>query len=240
MLVTFKAGRKTWSKNQVVDLDLRFRRDFGFVDEAYLKRLGLDARGIEAAAVVRDLDHNVTALPRSGQPYGASSRLARGASLVRILNAVVGAVAHQMGERIFDQIEDLTIKLGIGSDHLQSDVFAEINREVTHDARQFLPRIADRLHARLHYFLLDLARDAGQALQWHVEFGIVVSAENFEQLIARENELRDHGHELVERVDAHPDRLARNTRSPVARFSEVAQSRHVGSSFGSDDIGSPL
>jgi hypothetical protein len=164
---------------------------------------------------------------------------ARGASLVRILDAVIRAVAHQMGERIFDQIEDLTIQFGIGSDHLQSDVFAEIRRQVTHDAWQFLPRIPDRLHARLHHFLLDLGPDARQALQRHIELRIVVPAENFEQLIARKYQFGNHGHELVERVDAHPDRLTRNTASSFARFSEVARSGPV-SAFMSDFVGRPL
>ena len=171
-----------------------------------------------------DFDHDITALPRSGQPDGTSTRLARGASLVRILDAVVGTIAYQMGERIFDQIKDLTIQFGIGPDHLESDVFAEIRRKVAYDARQLLPRIADRLHARLHHLPLDLGRDARQALQRHVELGIVVPAENFEQLIARENQLGDHGHELVKRVDAHSDRLARNAPSSVAGFSQVAES----------------
>ena len=89
-------------------------------------------------------------------------------------------------------------------------------REVTHDARQLLPRIPDRLHARLHHFLLDLGRDARQALQRHVELRIVVPAENFEQLIARKHQLGNHGHELVERVDAHPDRLTGNAASSFA------------------------
>ena len=93
---------------------------------------------------------------------------------------MVGAIAHQMGERIFDQVEHLTIEFGIGSDHLQSDILAEISGEVTHDARQFLPRFADLLHARLHHLLLDLGGDNRQALQWHAELAIVVPAENFE------------------------------------------------------------
>src|SRR6516165_4312658 len=38
----FQCGRKTRSENQIIDL--RLRRDFGFADEAGLKRLGLDAR----------------------------------------------------------------------------------------------------------------------------------------------------------------------------------------------------
>src|SRR5262249_28683634 len=37
-------------------------------------------------------------------------------------------------------------------------------------------------------------------------------AEHFEKLIAREHQLGNHGHELIERVDAHPKRMARRPR----------------------------
>ncbi len=62
----------------------------------------------------------------------------------------------------------------------------------------------------------------GQPLQWRVELGIVMPSENFEQLIAGKNQLRNHGHELIERVDAHADRLARYTRCGIAKFRQVA------------------
>ena len=73
--------------------------------------------------------------------------------------------------------------------HLDGDVFAELGRQVTHDARQLLPRISDRLHARLHHLVLNLSGDTRQALQRHVELGIIVASRNFEQLIAGEDEL---------------------------------------------------
>ena len=56
----------------------------------------------------------------------------------------------------------------------------------------------------------------------------VVPAENFEELISRENELGNHHHELVECLDIHADRPARNPASSFARFSEVAQSDRIG------------
>ena len=87
---------------RLIDVGLRFRRYFGFADETGLDCLGIDTRSIEAAAVVGDFDHDVTALPRSAQANGAAARLARGAALERALDTVVGAIAHQMRERILD------------------------------------------------------------------------------------------------------------------------------------------
>jgi len=80
------------------------------------------------------------------------------------LDAVIGAVAHQMGERIAHEFEDLAVELGFGAVHFKLDVLVEIGAEVAHDARQFLPRIADRLHARLHHPFLKLGGDVRQPL----------------------------------------------------------------------------
>src|ERR1043166_1209244 len=78
-----RGGGKTWSEDEIVEVGLGFGRYFGFDDETSLECLGIDARSIEAAAVVGDFDHDVTALPRSAQANGAAARLARGAALVR-------------------------------------------------------------------------------------------------------------------------------------------------------------
>src|SRR5437764_7224266 len=102
MLVTAAAVEKPGAKMRLIDVGLRFRRYFGFADETGLDCLGIDTRSIEAAAVVGDFDHDVTALPRSAQANGAAARLARGAALERALDTVVGAIAHQMRERILD------------------------------------------------------------------------------------------------------------------------------------------
>ena len=55
-----------------------------------------------------------------------------------------------MGQGILDQIEHLTVELGIGAVHLEFDLLVQLAREVANDARQLLPGIADRLHPRLH------------------------------------------------------------------------------------------
>ena len=64
-----------------------------------------------------------------------STRLASGASLGWALDAVVGAIANQVRQRIFDQLEDLTIELRFGSVHFKVDVFTELRRKVSNDPR---------------------------------------------------------------------------------------------------------
>ena len=135
------------------------------------------------------------------------SRLAGGGALGRRLQPVVGGVAHHVGERILDQVEHLAVELGVGAVHLQFDLLAEFAGEVAHDARQLLPGIADRLHARLHDAFLQLGGDVGEPLQRHLELGVLVAAGDLEQLVAGQHQLRDHGHQVFERVDVDADRL---------------------------------
>ncbi len=91
------------------------------------------------------------------------------------LQAVIGGVAHHVRQRILDQFEHLTIEFGLGAVHLEFDLLAEFGGEVAHDARQLLPGVADRLHARLHDAFLQFGGDVGEPLQRHLEFGIFVA-----------------------------------------------------------------
>ena len=85
-----------------------------------------------------------------------------------------------MRERILDQLEHLAVELGLGAVHLQLDLLAELGGEIAHDARQLLPGVADRLHARLHHAFLQLGGDVGEPLQRRLEFGILVPAHDFQ------------------------------------------------------------
>ena len=97
-------------------------------------------------------------LPAASRPAGSSSPWS-GPSLRTI-----------WGQRILDQFEDLAVELGLGADHFELDILAQLVAEIAHDPRQFLPGIADRLHARLHDAFLQFGRHIGQPLQRHLEF----------------------------------------------------------------------
>jgi hypothetical protein len=84
---------------------------------------------------------------------------------------------------------------------------AEFVGEIAHDARQLLPGVADRLHARLLDAFLQLSSYIGQWLQRRLEFRILVAAHDFEQLIARQHQLGHHRHQVFERIDGDADRL---------------------------------
>src|SRR5229473_3312191 len=141
---------------------------------------------LEPAAIVGDADDDVAAFMIGRQANGALLGLAGGSALGRRLQAVIGRVAHHMGQGILDQVEHL---------------------EVEHDSRQLLPGIADRLHPRLHDTFLQLGGDVRQPLQRHLEFGILVAPGDLQELIAGQNQLRHHRHQMFQRIHIDPDRL---------------------------------
>ena len=112
-----------------------------------------------------------------------------------------------MGERVLDQVEHLAVELGVGAVHLQFDLLVQFAGEVADDSRQLLPGIADRLHPRLHDAFLQFRRDVRQPLQRHLELGVLVAARDLQELIARQNQFRDHRHQMFQRVHVDADRL---------------------------------
>ena len=176
------------------------------------------AAKIEPAAVVGDLDRDRAALVVGGEADRAALGLAGGAALERALDAVIGGVADHVGERILDELEHLAVELGLGALHDELDLLRELRREVAHDPRQLLPGGADRLHARLHDAFLQLGGDVREALQRHLVAAVVLAPGDLEELVAGQHQLRDHGHQMLERVDVDADRLHLGRRRAVGRL----------------------
>ena len=82
-----RRGGEAGQEDEIADLGLGFRGDLGFGGKTALDRPCLDAGDIEAAAVVADLDDDVTALVASAEPDRALLRLADGKPLGGALDA---------------------------------------------------------------------------------------------------------------------------------------------------------
>ena len=205
-------GREARIEDELLDLLLGHALEIGLGRKPVGEHLLADARGVEAAAVVSHADHDLPALVIGGEPDRAGLGLAGGDAFGARLDAVIGRIADHVGERILDPVEHLPVELGVGTVHLELDVLAELGREIAHDARQLLPGVTDRLHAGPHHAVLKLGGHVGQPLQRDLEFGIVVAAGDVEELIAGQNQLRDHRHQLLDGVDADADRLVGDAR----------------------------
>ena len=203
-------GGKSGRKDELVNLRLGHLLDLGLQGEAHLHGPCLDALDVEPAAVIADFDDDVSAFLIGREADGAFLRLAGRQPLHRSVDAVIGAVAHQVRQRVLDVVEHLAIELGLGAVHFQLEVLAQFAGEVAHDPRQLLPGMTDRLHPRLHDAFLQFGRDVREPLQRHLEFGILVPAHDLKQLIARQHQLRHHRHEMFERIDADADRQPRD------------------------------
>ena len=190
-------------------MNLRFRQlfNFGIGDQALRDRFGLDAGTIESASIVGDLNNDVAAFVIGRKPDLSLLRFSRRTPLLGSLKSVICRVTHHVRKRIFDEIKHLTIELGLGALRFKLDFLAKLIGKIAHDARKLLPRVANRLHAGLHHAFLQFGSHAGQPLQWRLELGLLMAADDFEQLIAGEHQLGHHRHQLFEGVDCHTDRL---------------------------------
>src|SRR5205823_1982758 len=83
------------------------------------------------------------------------------------------------------QVEYLAVELGFGADHFEVDLLAEVLGEIADDAGQFLPRVADRLHARAHDRFLELRGHRRQALQGDLIFRILLATRDLDRLGGR-------------------------------------------------------
>ncbi len=200
-------GGEAGLENVLLDLLLAHLLQLGFAGQAVLQDLRLDPVDRETAAVVADLDDDMAAFVIGVERDLAGFRFARAAALLRPFQAVVGGIAHHVGQRVLDHLQDLAIQLGVLADHDQFDLLLQFVAEVAHQARQLGPRIADRLHARLHDAFLQLGRDMVEALQRAGEFAVLLLAQDLQHLVAGEHELAHHRHQVLKQFDVDADAL---------------------------------
>jgi len=77
-------------------------------------------------------------------------RFPGGAPLQRLFDAVVDRIADGVCKRVSDRLDDRPIQFGFLAVHNKLHVFAEL-REITNNARELRPDVANGLHPRLHH-----------------------------------------------------------------------------------------
>ena len=180
---------------------------FGFRGHVVFEDLIDDTVHVETTAVIGDFNDDVAAFMEGAQNDNAGFRLAGFRPACRILEPVVGGIADHMGQRILDQLQNLTVQFGFRTVHLQVDLLAGFNSQIADDTRQFGPGIADRLHAGFHHPFLQFGGDVAETLQRHRKFAVVVTADHLQELVAGQHKFADQGHQVFKKLDVDADRL---------------------------------
>ena len=134
-------------------------------------RAGVNPFGVEAGAVVRNLNHHPAAAMKRVQPDRGDGRLTGSGAHRGGLDAVVDGVPHHMHQGIGELLDQLAIELGVvaGDHHLRR--FVELLRQVAHQANHLVEGRTDRHHAHRHCVALDVAGDATHLRQLSRDLG---------------------------------------------------------------------
>ena len=151
----------------------------------------------------------------SEQP--ALGGLAPGQPLVGGLDAVIDGIAHQVRQRVADGLDDRLVQLGLLPLQVDARLLAAGDRQVADHAGELVPDVADRLHPRLHDAGLQLGRQQVQPLHGAEEGGVLLGGAELHDLVARQDQLADEGHQLVEQADVDADGAVGDGRSAAAR-----------------------
>ena len=177
--------------------------------QAALACLGHDLLAVQSGAVVAHFDDNVAALVEGAQRDRSGGWLARGQPLLRQLDAMVEAVANQMGERIGNLFYQALVELGAFAHGLEFDLLFELAGEVAHDAREAAEHERDRHHANRHHRLLQVARVVLELPQPGTQ-GLVQRSVHARRCLRqhglRDDQLAHQIDELIDFFDADADR----------------------------------
>ena len=129
--------RKARSKDQLPRFGLgHFGGLFGR-DDTFLDRLGFEFFGVETVAVVTDFDLHAARQMRSGNAHVAGGGFASCNACGGQLDAVVGGVANEVGERVGKPLEKGAVELDVIADGFELDFFAQLLAEVADDTVKF-------------------------------------------------------------------------------------------------------
>ena len=144
----------------------------------------------------------------SGQGQTAGARLAGRLATVRGFDAVVEAVAHQVGERVDDPFGEALVQLRGFALGDQLYVFVELAGQVADQAREAAEHIVHRHHAHGHHRFLEIPGGALQQVepgdQGAVVDGFGVLGHLVEHRLG-DNQLADQVDDLIDLGHRHPD-----------------------------------
>ena len=221
----FFGGRKTRKENEIENIAVLHACRLLGREHAAFDCGPPDAVQVQAGAIVGDFDVDLPAFVEGAQNQAPGRILARFFAVFGQFDAMVDAVAYQVGERIFDGFDDGAVQVGFLAFHFDPDFLAAVEREIADGAGKFVPDVANGLHASAHDLFLQFAGNEVHALGERLKAGILGAVGKLQQLVARQYQFADQVHEAVEQGDADADGF--DPGIGIAGFESALRRLHV-------------
>ncbi len=131
------------------------------LDDAAVNSVFANIVEIDAAAIVADLDDDLSALMIGVERNGATSGLSSAKALVGGLDAVINGVADEVSERLGERVQDAFVEVGVFSGNFESDVLSAELGDIAHDARKAAEKLFDGNHADFENAFVQLVENTG-------------------------------------------------------------------------------
>ncbi len=198
----FFGGGKAGKEDQVENVAVGHARRLVGGDHAALDRFPPNAFQVESGTVVRDFDVDLPAFVEGSQDQPARRLLPGLFSVFRRLDPVVDGIPDQVGERVFDGLNNGPVKFRFLALHFDPHFLAAIESQIAHGAGKLAPDVADGLHAGAHDLFLQFAGNQIHALREGLKPGVLGAVGELEQLVARQHQLAHQIHQPVQQGDA--------------------------------------
>src|SRR5271165_1636916 len=151
---------ETRTEDEIEGLGLVQQGSFLGRCEAEFDGFGANFPGIDAAAVVADLDDDLVALMIGVETDHALRRLTRLTAFFGRFNAVADGVADQVRERLGDRVENSFVEIGLLPAERQFHVPPALPGDVADHAREAPEQLLHGYHADLHHRTLQIVEHA--------------------------------------------------------------------------------
>src|ERR1019366_8789118 len=146
-LVHFFRGREARQQNQVHDLAIAQPARLVGGDQALLDRFIANPLLVETCSVIRDLDVDLSTFMECAQKQPPLRIFSCRLPDLGPFDAMVHGIPHDVGQRVFDSLDQRLVEFGLLAFHLHPHLLAARECEVAYGARQLAPDVADRLHS---------------------------------------------------------------------------------------------
>ncbi len=128
-LVTPVRGREARREDVFEQLAVGEFGNIGLGEQPHRQGFGVDARDVEPAAVVGDVDDDLAGVIGRAHRDDAGLVLADAGALGGRLDAVIGAIADDMGQRRANELDHLPVELGVGAFRVTTIFLADRGRD---------------------------------------------------------------------------------------------------------------